>query len=112
MTELGAILLLRDCSGVRMEVIQRFVQFLQADAIPVVRDLGSIGASGEPLYDAVHEALACSPGREKPFLFDDRDRWLEQDIAALSSDLSEQGTVIRAIRPILTSFDESFELSP
>ena len=33
--------------GIRFELIERLVQFLQADAVPVVRELGSIGASGD-----------------------------------------------------------------
>ncbi len=44
---LRANVLLRGCSGVRLEVIERLVRFLQADATPVVRELGSIGASGD-----------------------------------------------------------------
>ena len=44
---LRANMLLRGVSGVRLEIIERLVTFLNADAIPVVRDLGSIGASGD-----------------------------------------------------------------
>ena len=44
---LRANVLLRGYSGVRLELIERFVDFLNADLIPDVRDLGSIGASGD-----------------------------------------------------------------
>lgn len=44
---LRANVLLRGCSGVRLELIERLVRFLQADAIPIVREYGSIGASGD-----------------------------------------------------------------
>jgi phenylalanine ammonia-lyase len=44
---LRANVLLKGCSGVRLEVIERIFRFLEADAIPVVRELGSIGASGD-----------------------------------------------------------------
>ena len=44
---LRANMLLRGVSGVRPDIVQRLVQFLQRDAIPVVRELGSIGASGD-----------------------------------------------------------------
>ena len=44
---LRASVLLKGCSGVRMELIERLIQFLQHDAVPVVRELGSIGASGD-----------------------------------------------------------------
>ena len=42
-----ANVLLQGCSGVRMEIIERLVRFFEADAIPQVRELGSIGASGD-----------------------------------------------------------------
>ena len=44
---LRANVLARGCSGVRPEIVQRLVQFLNAGATPVVRELGSIGASGD-----------------------------------------------------------------
>ncbi len=44
---LRANVLLQGCSGVRFELIQRMVDFLSHDAIPVVCELGSIGASGD-----------------------------------------------------------------
>ena len=44
---LRANVLLRGYSGVRLEIVNRLLQFLNADAIPVVRELGSIGASGD-----------------------------------------------------------------
>ncbi len=44
---LRANMLMRGHSGIRLELIERLVRFLQADATPVVNDLGSIGASGD-----------------------------------------------------------------
>ncbi len=44
---LRANVLARGCSGVRPEIVQRLLAFLNADATPVVRELGSIGASGD-----------------------------------------------------------------
>jgi len=44
---LRANMLLRGVSGVRPVVVERLIRFLNADAIPVVRELGSIGASGD-----------------------------------------------------------------
>lgn len=44
---LRANVLLRGCSGVRLQIVERLARFLNADAIPVVRELGSIGASGD-----------------------------------------------------------------
>jgi len=44
---LRANMLLLGCSGVRLSIVERLVRFLAADAVPVVRELGSIGASGD-----------------------------------------------------------------
>jgi phenylalanine ammonia-lyase len=44
---LRANVLLQGHSGVRLELVERLLKFINADAIPVVRDLGSIGASGD-----------------------------------------------------------------
>lgn len=44
---LRANVLLQGHSGVRLELVDRLIKFLRRDAIPVVRDLGSIGASGD-----------------------------------------------------------------
>ncbi len=44
---LRANMLLRGASGVRMEIVERLVRFLNAGATPVVGELGSIGASGD-----------------------------------------------------------------
>lgn len=44
---LRANVLARGCSGVRFELVQRLIQFVNAGATPVVREHGSIGASGD-----------------------------------------------------------------
>ena len=44
---LRANMLLRGHSGVRLEIVERLTRFLEADAVPLVRELGSIGASGD-----------------------------------------------------------------
>ena len=44
---LRANVLLQGHSGIRLELVERLVKFLNSDAIPIVRDLGSIGASGD-----------------------------------------------------------------
>ena len=67
-----------------------------------------IGDLARPLYSAVYEVLKSSPSEEKPFLFNDSDRWLEQDIEALNQDIRDEGLVIGAIKPILESYEHSF----
>ena len=44
---LRANVLLQGKSGVRAEVVEQLLQFFAAGAVPVVRELGSIGASGD-----------------------------------------------------------------
>ncbi len=44
---LRANVLLQGYSGVRFELVERLLALLEADAVPVVRELGSIGASGD-----------------------------------------------------------------
>jgi len=44
---LRANVLLQGRSGVRLELIERLVSFLRSEATPIVRSLGSIGASGD-----------------------------------------------------------------
>ncbi|CAG8805648.1 2434_t:CDS:1, partial [Racocetra persica] len=39
--------LMRGVSGIRLELIERLIKFLNADLIPVVREYGSVGASGD-----------------------------------------------------------------
>ncbi len=63
---LRANVLLRGASGVRREIVERFVKFLNEDAIPIVLDLGSIGASGDlvPLATIARAIVGHeSPGR-------------------------------------------------
>lgn len=44
---LRANVLAQGCSGVRFELVERLLRFLETGATPVVRELGSIGASGD-----------------------------------------------------------------
>ncbi len=44
---LRANVMAQGCSGVRFELVERLLKFLNAGATPVVRELGSIGASGD-----------------------------------------------------------------
>lgn len=63
---LRANMLLRGVSGVRLPIVERFVTFLNEDAIPIVGELGSIGASGDlvPLATIARVVLGhSSPSR-------------------------------------------------
>ena len=44
-------------------------------------------------------------------LFDDSDRWLEQDVEIIAQDIAAQGKVVKAVGPIIESFDQFCEAS-
>lgn len=67
-----------------------------------------LGDTARPLYAAVYEVLDCTPGNESPFLFNDSDRWLEKDIEALRISISNEGSIVDAVNPILDSFEQAF----
>ncbi len=68
-----------------------------------------LGTLVEPLYSAICEVLDCVPGKNKPFLFNDADCWLEEQIEAITENIKNQGRIVEAIAPILESFEESFQ---
>ncbi|RIB18716.1 histidine ammonia-lyase [Gigaspora rosea] len=55
--------LTRGVSGIRLELIERILKFLNADLIPVVREYGSIGASGDliPLAQIAGAIIGIDP---------------------------------------------------
>jgi len=57
--------LMRGASGVRMEIVDRLVRFLNAGATPHVHELGSIGASGDLVPLAY--ILACIVGSDPAY---------------------------------------------
>jgi phenylalanine ammonia-lyase len=61
---LRANVLARGCSGIRFEIVERLLKFLAHDATPVVREYGSIGASGDlvPL-STIARAVTGKQGR-------------------------------------------------
>lgn len=64
-----------------------------------------LGATTREVYELVYEATGTTPGTERPFLFDDADRWLERDIEAVVGELNEESRLVAAIQPILESLD-------
>ena len=67
-----------------------------------------LGNIAKQLYLSVLDQLGTESCEHRPFVFDDRDRWLENDIAALAGDLFAQGNTIQAIAPVIHSFDDQF----
>ncbi len=65
-----------------------------------------LGAQLQQVYSAVCEALHVDPDRDCPLVYDDQDQSLEQYIQRLRDDLAGEGGILRAIEPVLQSFDE------
>lgn len=68
-----------------------------------------LGTKLEPLYTEVLRALDCEPGDATPYLFDDSDRCLENDISAVSTAVKSWGPLRNAIQPIVQSFERDLE---
>ena len=64
---------------------------------------------GRNFYETVCELLNVEPTEERPYLFDDSDRWLEEDVQRLVGDISIQGKLVEAVDPVMTSFEDFCE---
>ncbi|CAG8805736.1 747_t:CDS:1, partial [Racocetra fulgida] len=62
--------LMRGVSGIRLELIERVLKFLNADVIPIVREYGSIGASGDlvPLAQIAGVIIGLDPSFKANYL--------------------------------------------
>lgn len=60
------------------------------------------------LYEAVCQTLDVSPSDSSPLLFDDSDRWLEQDVRLLAANIADHGSIIQAVSPLVASWKETF----
>ncbi len=70
-----------------------------------------LGSTGRQFYRSVCRVLSIDPGMERPLLFDDSDRWLEEDIERLATDIGQQDQLVTAVQPIAESFDHFCEVS-
>ena len=70
-----------------------------------------LGDTGQKFYSTVCELLSIKPTGDRPYLFDDTDRSLEEDIETLANDIANQGRLIQAVRSVATSFDDFCERS-
>jgi len=68
-----------------------------------------LGTVNRQVYENIYQLLNAKPGGNRPLVFNDSDRWLEQDVEVLAADLANRGQIISAVEPILTSFDQHFE---
>ena len=60
-------------------------------------------------YDSICRVVGVQPTASQPFLLDDGDRWLEEDVEKLASDFANQGEVLNSVGPVLQSFDQFSE---
>lgn len=65
-----------------------------------------LGETGVRFYEAACGLIDVVPGRERPLILDDTDRWLEEDIERIADDISNQGEMINAAQGIIDSFDD------
>ena len=56
-----------------------------------------LSPSSVPLYEAVRAVLGKPPSRQRPYVWDDRDQFLDEHIALLAADLTTGGRVPAAI---------------
>ena len=55
-------------------------------------------------YEAACEIIEVKPDESRPMLLDDTDRWLEQDIERLATDITNQGKLINSVQAIADDF--------
>lgn len=67
-----------------------------------------VGESLKGVYESVCGELQVVPGPDRPLVFDDVDRWLEQDIEVLAGSLASGGAVVQSTQSILESFEQAF----
>ena len=65
-----------------------------------------LGKTLGSLYETLHEILDVEPSESRPYLFDDRDRWLEDHLARLSHAIQEESTLSDSVAPLLDAYDQ------
>ena len=68
-----------------------------------------LGTLNRKIYENIYQLLNAKPGESRPLVFNDSDRWLEQDVEVLAADLASRGQIVSVVEPILASFDQHFE---
>ena len=65
-----------------------------------------LGTTLGSLYEALVAELDLTTSRDRPYVFDDKDQWLEDHLSRLNAALCEESAVLTAVSPILESFDQ------
>ena len=71
-----------------------------------------LGGTTREVYELVCAATGTEPDAAQPFLFNDADRWLEQDIERVVIQLRSDTTLVASVQPILDSFDSNMQGTP
>ncbi|MBV9792055.1 MAG: aromatic amino acid lyase, partial [Chloroflexi bacterium] len=53
------------------------------------------------LYEATYQVIGAQPRSQRPYLWDDRDRPLDADLAAISADIAANGYIPQALRHLM-----------
>lgn len=64
-----------------------------------------LGEETRELYESVYNTLDVTPGEQRPFLFDDRDQCLEEQLSSLTDNIRSGGAILKAVEPTLNSWD-------
>ena len=65
-----------------------------------------LGKVNRQFYNAVCELLSVDPTGNRPLLFDDGDRWIEEDIEKLTRGIAKQGQLVQSVQAVIESFDQ------
>lgn len=55
----------------------------------------------KPLYEAVRQVVGKAPSREQPYIWNDRDQFLDEHLAAIVADIQAGGIIVDAVKEIL-----------
>ena len=64
-----------------------------------------LGSINRQYYQTVCDLLSVQTSPDRPFLFDDTDRWLEQDLETLTQDIARNNRLMTSVLPVIESFD-------
>ena len=64
-----------------------------------------LGSINRRYYQTVCDLLSVQTSPDRPFLFDDTDRWLEQDLETLTQDIARNNRLMTSVLPVIESFD-------
>ncbi|MCL1475208.1 HAL/PAL/TAL family ammonia-lyase [Argonema antarcticum] len=55
----------------------------------------------KPLYEAVRQVVGKAPSAKEPYIWNDRDQFLDEHLAAIAADIQAGGVIVQAVKEIL-----------